>query len=448
VLAEGAEGRGLPLVATDALDDPGGLAEPRPTRPDDVALIQYTSGSTAIPRGVMVTHANILDNCEFIDDGFEFDPETTGMMWLPPYHDMGLVGGMFSPVHSGRPMTLMSPLAFLIDPLNWLATISRNRAATSGGPNFAFDLCVRKIAPERREGLDLSSWTTAYNGAEPVLTETMDAFVEAFGPCGFDRAAFYPCFGLAEATLMVSGGDRSQPPRVIEASREALERARFEPPADPGDAVPLTGCGEPREGAAVVIVDPDSRVRCGPGEIGEIWVSGTSVAAGYFNRPDETSATFAATLEPDGDGPYLRTGDLGVLVDGELFITGRSQELVVLDDRVLYPADIERVAERAAPALRHNCAAAFTIEVGPRRRLVLVAETRDDVADHAETFTRIEAALATELELEIAGIALIAPRTIPRTSSGKTRRLHCRDLYLRGRLEPVGEWIAGGDRPA
>jgi acyl-CoA synthetase (AMP-forming)/AMP-acid ligase II len=247
---------------------------------------------------------------------------------------------------------------------------------------------------------------------------------------------------------MVSGGDRSQPPTVVEASRAGLERARFEPPADADDTVPLTGCGQPRAGASVVIVDPDSRVRCGPNQIGEIWVRGTSVAAGYFDRPEETRATFAATLEPDGDGPYLRTGDLGVLIEDELFVTGRTQELVVLDERVLYPADIERVAEEATSALRHNCAAAFTIDVGPRRRLVLVAEARDVESDHAESFGRIEAALAADLELEIAAITLIAPRTIPRTSSGKTRRLHCRDLYLRGGLEPVAEWIAGGDRAA
>jgi acyl-CoA synthetase (AMP-forming)/AMP-acid ligase II len=235
---------------------------------------------------------------------------------------------------------------------------------------------------------------------------------------------------------------------VVGASREGLERARFEPPTDAHDAVPLTGCGQPREGAAVLIVDPDSREPCGPDEIGEIWVTGTSVAAGYFNRPEESRATFAATLEPSGDGPYLRTGDLGVLVDGELFITGRAQELVVLDDRVLYPADIERIAEGVAPALRHNCAAAFTVEAGPRQRLVLVAEVREDQSDHSGTCARIEAALAADLELEIAAITLIAPRTIPRTSSGKTRRLHCRDLYLRGGLEPVAEWIAGGERAA
>lgn len=213
---------------------------------------------------------------------------------------------------------------------------------------------------------------------------------------------------------------------------------------DDDDAVSLTGCGQPREGASAVIVDPDERTRRGPGEIGEIWVTGTSVGAGYFNRAEETRATFEATVEPDGEGPYLRTGDLGVLIDGELFITGRSQELVILDDRVLYPADIERVAEGGAPGLRHNCAAAFTIAVGPRQRLVLVAEAREEEPDHAGTFKRIEAALAAELGVEVAGITLIAPRTIPRTSSGKTRRLHCRDLYLRGGLEPVAEWIGGG----
>ena len=429
-----------PLSVTDAALEADAEDWTSPaTRPDDVALLQYTSGSTAVPRGVMVSHDNILDNCEFIAEGFEFDDSSGGVMWLPPYHDMGLIGGMFSPVHSRRPMTLMSPVSFLIDPLGWLRAISDRRATTSGGPNFAFDLCVRRSTPAEREGLDLSCWQTAYNGAEPVRPETLDAFAEAFGPFGFERSAFYPCYGLAEATLMVTGPEHGRPPRILSADTAALERGQFAP-LDGEGAVRLTSCGRPRPGAEVRIVDPDSGEPCADGVIGEVWVAGRSVAAGYWDREHETRATFAATLA-DGNGPFLRTGDLGFLESGELYVTGRTQELLVIDGRAIYPASIELAVEAAVPALRHNCSAAFLIEAGAGRRLALVSEIRDEHNGLAEVYAAMREAVAERFGLELGAICLIEPRTIPRTSSGKTQRGRCRELFLRGGLQAVGEWL-------
>jgi acyl-CoA synthetase (AMP-forming)/AMP-acid ligase II len=430
------------VVATDQPlgTDPADWKPPG-TGAGDIALLQYTSGSTAVPRGVMVTHDNILDNCEFIAEGFDFDDQSGGVMWLPPYHDMGLMGGMFSPVHSRRPMTLMSPISFLLDPLSWLRAVSDRRATTSGGPNFAFDLCVRRSTPEQREGLDLSCWETAYNGAEPVRPETMEAFAEAFGPHGFDRAAFYPCYGLAEATLMVTGPEHGMPPTILSAQTPELERGMFVPSEDAETSVRLTSCGEPRPGAQVQIVDPDRHEPLPDGAIGEIWVTGRSVAPGYWAREPETAATFGATLAGGDGAPFLRTGDFGFLADGELYVTGRIKEVLVIDGRALYPATIELAVEGAVPALRHNCSAAFLIEAGANRRLALVSEIRDGEDDLDSVYEAMRDAAAARFDLELGAICLIEPRTIPRTSSGKTQRGHCRELFLRGGLKSVGEWL-------
>jgi acyl-CoA synthetase (AMP-forming)/AMP-acid ligase II len=425
------------LIATDQAD--GQTAEPVAAGPGDIAVLQYTSGSTSVPRGVMVSHANVLDNVEFIGEGMELEVDAGGLMWLPPYHDMGLIGGMFSPTHSGRPMTLMSPITFLADPLNWLRAITRYRPSASGGPNFAFDLCVRRGSPDARQGLDLSSWTTAYNGAESVLPETMRAFTEAFAESGFNGSAFYPCYGLAEATLMVSGGDKSAGPSALAADAAALEQGRYEP-VKGGRAIALTSCGVPRPGTRVEIVDPDTREGVDDGIVGEIWVAGPSVAGGYWARETETQSVFGARTG-DGDGPFLRTGDLGFLADGELYITGRIKEVLVMNGRALYATDIEAAAEAACPALRHNCGAAFEIETGGRKRAALGVEAREGEEDLDSVYEAIRDGVRERLGIDLGAICLIAPRTIPRTSSGKTRRGECRELFLRGQLNSVGEWL-------
>jgi acyl-CoA synthetase (AMP-forming)/AMP-acid ligase II len=433
-------GEGAPrLIASDAMY--GEAAEPVAANPHDVAVLQYTSGSTNVPRGVMVSHANVLDNVEFIGEGMALERDGGGLMWLPPYHDMGLIGGMFSPVHSGRPMTLMSPLTFLADPVNWLRAITRYRPSASGGPNFAYDLCVRRSAESDREDLDLSSWTTAYNGAESVRPETMQEFIAAYSSYGFTGKAFYPCYGLAEATLMVSGADKAEGPSAVAIDAAALEQGRVVEAAGQERSITLTSCGAPRPGARVEVVDPDTREPCAPGEVGEIWVAGPSVARGYWAREAETVSVFGARIAGSGEGPFLRTGDLGFLANGELFITGRIREVLVIGGRSLYATDVEGAAEDSTPALRHNCAAAFMIETGGRKRAALVAEVREDEADLDPVYAAIREGVGNRLGIDLAAICLISPRTIPRTSSGKTRRAECRELYLRGQLNAVGEWL-------
>jgi acyl-CoA synthetase (AMP-forming)/AMP-acid ligase II len=345
--------------------------------PDTLALVQYTSGSTGMPKGVMLTHGNLLHNAAFIHSCFELTSDSRGVIWLPPYHDMGLVGGVLEPLYSGFPTTLMSPLAILQRPFRWLQAISRTRATVSGGPNFAYDLCVSKVSPEQRATLDLSSWEVAFNGAEPIRHETLDRFAAAFAPCGFRREAFYPCYGLAEATLMVSGGVKASAPILRTFQSAALEQNRMvEVPAEHGAAQTLVGCGQGSSDQKIVIVNPESLSQCPPGQVGEIWVSGPSMARGYLNHPEETERTFLAFLPHTGEGPFLRTGDLGFVDGGELFITGRLKDLIIIRGINHYPQDIELTVERSHPALRPNAAAAFSVDVADEERLACFIRER------------------------------------------------------------------------
>ncbi|HEY2737905.1 MAG TPA: fatty acyl-AMP ligase, partial [Thermoanaerobaculia bacterium] len=370
----------------------GDAAEPARTarleRPEDTAFLQYTSGSTGTPKGVIVTHANLLDNLERIRVAFGQTPESVVVGWLPLFHDMGLIGNVLQPCFVGADCVLMSPAAFLQKPARWLQAIHRFRGTTSGGPNFAYDLCVRGVGPEVRAGLDLSSWSVAFNGAEPVRAETLRRFAEAFAPCGFRRAAFVPCYGLAEATLLVT------------AARGAA------------DAPPVS-CGAP-SGGEVLVVDESGRA-CAEGVVGEIWVAGPSVAAGYWNRPDETHATFGATLREGHEPPlrYLRTGDLGFERGGELVITGRLKDLIILRGRNLYPQDIERTAEQAHPALRAGGGAAFSVEEQGEERLIVVYEVeRHPGGDLGEIADSVRRAIAEEHGVRVAGVALLRTGTV------------------------------------
>ena len=432
------------FVVLDELDqgDEGAWRDPG-TKADDLALVQYTSGSTAVPRGVMITHANLIHNCAYIAEAFAYTEQTRGAMWLPPYHDMGLIGGIVQPVYSGVHIALMSPATFMVNPIAWLRMIERYRATLAGGPDFAFDMLVRRTSAEERAGLDLSRWEVAYNGAELVRRETIDAFSEAFAPAGFRREAFFPCYGLAEATLMVTGGEVDAPPVIRRADARELESGRFVATDDRTGAYDLVACGGPGPDGRVLIVDPATRERLEDGQVGEVWVSGPNVASGYWNRERETTLTFDARL-PDGEGPFLRTADLGFLLDGGLFITGRITEMIAVRGRAFYPTDVERVCEQGAPGLRHNGGAAFTIEVAGREQLAIVYEVREPDGDgHEETVAAIRDRVADALGLEVELIALIEPRTMPRTTSGKTQRGRCRGLLLNGELPIVAEWRAG-----
>ncbi|MGH2955072.1 MAG: fatty acyl-AMP ligase [Solirubrobacterales bacterium] len=443
VLAGHPAGGGL-FLATDAASPGGerGWRDPG-ARPEDVALLQYTSGATKVPRGVMITHANLIANSELIARSFGHSRDSRLVVWLPPYHDMGLIGGIFQPVYGGFPVTLMSQVTFLLDPMSWLRAISRYRATVSGGPDFSFEMCVRRSSAADRATVDLSSWDLAFNGADLVRRETIDAFSEAFAPSGFRREAFYPCYGLAEATLMVTGGEKLAGPVIREADPAALDGGRFAPAGPGGEAKAVVGCGGPEPGSRVVVVDPETAEALPDGAVGEVWTSGPSVAAGYWEREAETAATFGAALASGAEGPFLRTGDLGFALEGELFPTGRMAELIVTGDRALYPTDVERACTDTVPALRPNCAAAFTIELEGDERLAIVCELRDAGADAAEVIAAVRGAIAERLELEAGAVALIEPRAIPRTTSGKVQRARCRALLLGGELRAVAVWPQG-----
>jgi 8-amino-7-oxononanoate synthase len=416
---------------------------------DTLAFLQYTSGSTGTPKGVVLNQANLMHNSALIAHAFEHTRSGTGVFWLPSYHDMGLIGGILQPLYIGRTNVLMSPMTFLQKPFRWLSAISRYRGTTSGGPNFAFDLCVRKITPDQRKTLDLSSWNVAFNGAEPVRTETIDAFCEAFEPCGFRREAFYPCYGLAEATLIVSGGYVREPP-IIRAFDSAglAHRQVIDAEPDTEGVRLLVGCGQNLPDQKIVIVDPDTCAACETGRVGEIWVRGPSMAQGYWQRADATEATFRATLKPTGEGPFMRTGDLGFLQDGELFVTGRVKDLIIFHGVNYYPQDIELTVQQSHPRLRPDCGAVFAVEKSGREQLVVVQEVeRRKQAELGGVFSAICRAVAAEHELAIDKIVLIKAGSIPKTSSGKIQRHACRDDLLAGGLQVVSSWSAADGPP-
>ena len=412
---------------------------------DTLAFLQYTSGSTAAPKGVMVSHGNLLHNERMIQQAFGHTEQSIVVGWLPLYHDMGLIGNVLQPLYLGRPCILMSPVAFLQKPFRWLMAISRYRATTSGGPNFAYDLCVRKITPEQRATLDLSRWEVAFTGAETVRAETLERFAAAFEPCGFRREAFYPCYGMAETTLIVSGGLKGAVPVIKTVQGGALEQ-NHAVPASGGEAGArtLVGCGKSLQEQQIAIANPETLSRCEPDEIGEIWVSGPSVAQGYWNRPEETEQTFNAYLADTYGGPFLRTGDLGFLQDGELFVTGRLKDLIIIRGRNHYPQDIELTVEQSHPALQAGCGAAFAVEVEGEERLVVVASVersylRRLVVD--EVVGAIRKAVSEQHELQVYAVLLLKTGSIPKTSSGKIQHHACRSGFLDKSLNVVGDWI-------
>jgi 8-amino-7-oxononanoate synthase len=414
---------------------------------DTLAFLQYTSGSTGRPKGVMLNHANLMHNSALIAYAFENTRSGIGVFWLPMYHDMGLIGGILQPLYLGCPNVLMSPVSFLQKPFRWLHAISKYKATISGGPNFAYELCVRKTTPEQRELLDLSNWALAFNGAEPVREDTIESFTRMFEPCGFRREFFYPCYGLAEATLIVSGGFRSAPPVIRHFDAKALENNQVvDGLADEEGARALVGCGGNLLDEEIVIANPDTMLRCAADEVGEVWVSGPSVAQGYWHRPDESEYTFRAFLKDSGRGPYLRTGDLGFMQDGELFVTGRIKDLIIVRGVNHYPQDIEATVERSHEQLRPSACAAFTIEIEGRERLVIVAEVERGRHRSKESFEPIFDAIrrnvSAEHELPVDAIALIKAGSIPKTSSGKIQRHASRNAFLDGALETVALWQA------
>jgi acyl-CoA synthetase (AMP-forming)/AMP-acid ligase II len=425
----------LTLFAVDeVLETEGATWLLAPCAPDDVACIQYTSGSTSSPKGVVISHRNVMSNQRMIQTAFATGQGTVVVSWLPHFHDMGLVGVVQHAVYAGMAAVLMAPLDVIRRPVQWLRAISNYRASISGAPNFAYDLCVERVKDEAAAELDLSCWTLAFNGSEPVKAGTMKRFAEKFGKTGFRQESFYPCYGLAEATLFVSSRARTRPLvlRPIEAmsvSRNQLDR-KFMPARHESEVV---SCGQTWGSECVVIVDPKTRRRCSDGTEGEIWIAGPHVANGYWRRPDETREIFEAHLTDTGAGPFLRTGDLGYLIDGELYITGRLKELIILHGKNHYPQDIEATVATSHPLLRENCGAAFSIDVAGHEQLVVLQEVHRQTP-HERAFEikcAIRQALAEHRAIKPYSVILLKHNTIPKTSSGKIKRSACRADFLR-----------------
>lgn len=428
----------LRWIAADDSIDASGEWRRDGTHGADVAMLQYTSGSTAAPKGVVLTHRNLLHNLALIRSAFSVThgSDDVGVFWLPPFHDMGLIGGILQPCYLGRGAVLMSSATFLQRPLAWLEAMSKYRATTSAAPNFAFDLCVERIKPEETRGLDLSSWHTVFDGAEPIRAETIDRFTRAFADTGFRREAFFPCYGLAEATLFVSGGPWGHGPYSLDVSRAALEEKRVSP-ATTGDRLRLVSAGAPASAQTVRIVDPDTLLRCDERRVGEIWVSGESVASGYWNNAAETRLTFGAVIPGEPERRFLRTGDLGFADDGQLFVTGRLKDLIILSGRNYYPQDLELAAERSHPSLRPGHAAAFALDDDGRERLAIVLEvTRHHrESENEAVVSAVRRALADREGILPDVVVLARQNGIPRTSSGKVQRRATRAMLLENTLE-------------
>ena len=415
--------QGLTWLATDTLADRSAAWREPDIDGTSLAFLQYTSGSTAAPKGVMVSHGNLLHNLGYANYVEENDRTSIAVSWLPVIHDMGLIEGVLEPAYAGYPAYLMAPASFLQRPIRWLDAITRYRATNCGGPNFAYDLCVRKIAPAQRRALDLSSWRVAYNGAEPIRRDTLVAFHEAFRDCGFRWKSFYPVYGLAEATLVVSSGPASY-------------------------------------GTRILIVDPQSLERCPPDRVGEIWIHSPSVAGGYWRRPTESAECFQARTR-DGEGPFLRTGDLGVLRDQELFVTGRLKDLIIVRGNKHYPQDLELTAEQQHEIIRPGCVAAFAVEVGDQETVAMVAEVNQRALSRnagerevtlAQVVASVRRGVADQHGIQLAAVSLIGIGALPKTSSGKLRRQACRAAFHDASLDELTRWTqpdhAAASRPA
>ncbi len=413
---------------------------------DTVAFLQYTSGSTSTPKGVIVTHGNLLHNINVIGDCFkplmkEGLSDINGVTWLPPYHDMGLIGGILALPFFGFTANLMSTTAFVKKPLRWLEALSYFKSQISAAPNFAFDYCLKHIPAEEEAKLDLSHMRIIFNGAEPINYRSIERFNERFSVSGLRNEVIYPCYGLAESSLIVTGGPMDASPTVKAFNKKSLENGLIEEVSiDMPDARSLVGCGSELSDGKVVIVSPETMTACRDNEPGEIWIQSPSVAPGYWEEDAKTKETFQAYIEPDHEGPYLRTGDLGFLYNNELFITGRLKDLIIIQGRNISPTDVERVAENSHLAFRKNSNAAVSVEIDKQEELVVIQEVDKKYMKQMNTDELISAirnAVEEEFNLNPYEVVLIRSGTIKKTSSGKIQRHTCREVYLDNSLDTI-----------
>jgi acyl-CoA synthetase (AMP-forming)/AMP-acid ligase II len=412
-------------------------------RPDDIAFLQYTSGSTSDPKGVMVTHRNLIENLEMMRHALGNTRQSIYASWIPLYHDMGLIANVLQSLYVGSLCVLLAPMTFMQRPLSWLRAIHRYRAEVAGAPNFAFDLCVQRFRADQMRDVDLSCWKVAFNGAEPVRADTIERFAATFAPYGFDRRAMNPQYGMAEATVMVSAGPRLAGPVIRTVGLDAFRHNEIAAPAGERDKHRMVGCGRSVVGGRLAIVHPATRRLIGSDRIGEIWVSGPHVSKGYWQNPDATRATFDARIEGDpGDECWLRTGDLGFMdQSGELFITGRAKDMIIVRGINYYPQDIESTVYNSHPALRRHFGAVFSVPDESGEKLALVQEverTQRRGLDTEEIKACIREAVANEHEIALDSIVLISPGEIPKTTSGKIQRSLTREMWLQNSFEPIG----------
>ena len=430
----------LTWLTTDNLDlNQAQDWQPPSITKDTLAFVQYTSGSTGKPKGVTISHGNLLHNSATIHQCFNHQPHSQGVIWLPPYHDMGLIGGVLQPIYGGFPVTLMPPAAFIQKPIRWLKAISHYQATTSGGPNFAYDMCVKKVKSEQLETLDLSHWRVAFTGAEPIRAETLAKFTRTFADCGFRPEAFYPCYGMAESTLFISGGLTTEKPTIRFVDAKALLQNRVVPTIDRDEkSQAIVSCGRSWLEQKILIVNPDSLTKCPEKEVGEIWVSGASIAQGYWR--EESQKTFQAYLADTQEGPFLRTGDLGFLDAGELFITGRIKDTIIIRGQNHYPQDIESTVQQSHESLRPDCGAAFSLEIKGSEKLIIVQEVERTYMrkiNVKEVIGDISQAVTAKHGLRAYAILLVKVGSIPKTTSGKIQRYACKNAFINGSLQLV-----------
>ena len=429
-----------PWVVTDDLPDVAAGLGADPIDVGAPAYLQYTSGSTSSPSGVVLTHRNLMHHLAALHEACGYGDGVT-VSWMPHFHDYGLVQGLLQPLFSGDPCYFMSPLSFLKRPAHWLGAISTYRGTHSQAPNFAYDQCVRRISSAERDGLDLSSWKAAGNAAEPINSDVLETFIRTFEPVGFRRDAAAPAYGLAEATLLVSSTRPGAGPHVVEFDALALKEGRVAPATPGAPARKIVGCGDLVGETKVVIVEPENRTPCRPDEIGEIWVSDPAVAVGYWSNPSKSEATFAARLNDGGEGPWMRTGDLGFLRDGQLFVSGRLKDMIIIRGANFAPQDIEWASQQSHIAVESAECVAFPVSVEGEERLGLVQElNRNNQLSETgleEVALKIRENISVQFEIRAHAVVLVRRGTIPKTSSGKLQRRACRAAWLDGELPTV-----------